>query len=278
LSELAEIIEAEGRIIRKEADGYHVYSEDGSKHLGGPYKSMGEAKKRLEQIDYFKNKGKNSVIYTTERRFFDPADAEVRITEESNGTKKLTGFAAVYHKLSQNLGPQPGLPKGFREQIHHQAFDKVLKTADVRGLRNHEPDNLLGRTKSGTMRLESVGKKGLRYEIDVPPTVVGRDTVELVNRRDLDGSSFSFLVDEGGDEWDDSTDPPTRTVHSIRDLFDVGPVTYPAYLDSTAGNRMLGECRSYEHWQGQQRHLARVEQDLKAKRLRILRLRIGVIT
>lgn len=41
-------------MIRKEKDEYHVYSEDGSKHLGGPYKTREEAAKRITQIEYFK--------------------------------------------------------------------------------------------------------------------------------------------------------------------------------------------------------------------------------
>lgn len=44
-------------MIVKKKDGYHVMGE-GGKHLGGPYKSHGEAKKRLAQVEYFKNQGK----------------------------------------------------------------------------------------------------------------------------------------------------------------------------------------------------------------------------
>ncbi len=40
-------------MIRKVKDGYKVVSENG-KNLGGPYKSKAEAKKRLQQVEYFK--------------------------------------------------------------------------------------------------------------------------------------------------------------------------------------------------------------------------------
>jgi len=40
-------------MIRKVKDGYKVLSENG-KNLGGPYKSKAEAKKRLQQVEYFK--------------------------------------------------------------------------------------------------------------------------------------------------------------------------------------------------------------------------------
>lgn len=44
-------------IVRRK-DGYHVLSESGHKNLGGPYKSLTEAKKRLQEIEYFKHKKK----------------------------------------------------------------------------------------------------------------------------------------------------------------------------------------------------------------------------
>ena len=49
-------------MITKDKSGYCVYSEkkgkDGKrKKLGGPYKSKKEATKRLQQVEYFKNRG-----------------------------------------------------------------------------------------------------------------------------------------------------------------------------------------------------------------------------
>lgn len=45
-------------MVVKEKDGYYVKSEDGSKNLGGPYKTREAAQKRLQQVEYFKAKGK----------------------------------------------------------------------------------------------------------------------------------------------------------------------------------------------------------------------------
>jgi hypothetical protein len=42
-------------VIRKVGENYYVLSEEG-KHLGGPYKTEAAAKKRLAEIEYFKNK------------------------------------------------------------------------------------------------------------------------------------------------------------------------------------------------------------------------------
>ena len=167
------------------------------------------------------------MILTPEKRFLSHEIAEIRVKRAENGSKTLVGYAAKFERLSQDLG-------GFVEKIHKNAFDRCLKRCDVRGLKNHNPEMLLGRTKSGTMRL-STDDVGLRYEIDVPETQVGRDLVTEIERGDIDGSSFSFTTEsESGDSWDESTTPPTRTLMNIRDLFDVGPVAYPAYLDTEA--------------------------------------------
>ena len=44
--------------IIKKSDGYYVTSEDGKKNLGGPYDTEDKAKRRLQQVHYFKNKKK----------------------------------------------------------------------------------------------------------------------------------------------------------------------------------------------------------------------------
>ena len=41
--------------VVKRKKGWHVLSEEG-KNLGGPYKTEGEAKKRLQQVEFFKHK------------------------------------------------------------------------------------------------------------------------------------------------------------------------------------------------------------------------------
>jgi len=43
-------------MIRKLKGGYKVLSEDGTKNLGGPYKTKAEAQKRLRQVEYFKHR------------------------------------------------------------------------------------------------------------------------------------------------------------------------------------------------------------------------------
>jgi len=177
-----------------------------------------------------------------ERRTVGFGAAEIRLAD---GDKpKLDGYAAKYGVWTDILG--------FRERIKAGAFDESLKTSDPRGLKNHDPNLLLGRHSSGTLRLKS-NTVGLRFEIDVPDTTTGRDTVEEVRRGDLSGCSFAFTVAE--DDWKYFDDKPSeRTIVRIGSLFDVGPVTYPAYEDTSVSVRALemAKVRSEETADGPQ--------------------------
>ena len=117
-------------------------------------------------------------------------DKQVRIEKRDGQPTKIVGYAAVFYRYD-DPGTQYELYSGHVERIQPGAFKRAIEEADdVRGLFNHEPSQILGRTKSGTMRL-SEDETGLRYEIDVPDTQVGRDVVTSIDRGDVTGSSGS---------------------------------------------------------------------------------------
>lgn len=127
------------------------------------------------------------------------------------------------------------------ETIKPGAFNRVLGAdPDVRCLFNHDPNNLLGRTKSGTLRL-SDARDGLHFECDTDgESRVGADVQRMIDRGDLDGCSFSFTV--GKQTWRDEKDNDGnwvyyRDIEEIDELFDVGPVTFPAYTGTSVGTR-----------------------------------------
>jgi HK97 family phage prohead protease len=158
-----------------------------------------------------------------------PAD-EIELREDGDGIPKIMGYAARFNKWSEDLG-------GFREKIAPGAFDNALKTSDVRALKNHDPNLILGRTSSGTLSLVC-NRKGLSFTIDTPNTSTGNDTVEEIRRKDITGCSFAFTTAE--DDWRYNKDGSVeRTIIEVRDLFDVGPVTYPAYPDTSVAARTL---------------------------------------
>ena len=153
---------------------------------------------------------------------------EVRANEDGSNT--IVGLAAVFDKRSENLG-------GFREIIAPGAFDET-DMSDVRGLFNHDSNFVLGRNKADTLKLTRT-EDGLQYEIDLPDTQTIRDLVlEPIKRGDIDQSSFGFIVGRGNDDWqEDEEGVLIRTIHKVRQLFDVSPVTFPAYADTTVGAR-----------------------------------------
>jgi len=156
----------------------------------------------------------------------------VEVREREGGGAIIRGMAALYDKLSENLG-------GFREIIAPGAFEET-DMSDVRGLFNHDTNFILGRTKSETLRLTRT-KDGLEYEIDVPDNQTVRDLVlEPIKRGDVDQSSFGFMIGSGNDTWDENDDGVLiRTIHRIRSLFDVSPVVFPAYPDTSVGARSM---------------------------------------
>lgn len=150
---------------------------------------------------------------------FVPA-RELRVSKSDDGKRTLSGYAAVFNSLSEDLG-------GFREQIKPGAFTRCLRSnPDVSCLHEHDPrQGLLGRTKSGTLRL-SEDNIGLRFECDLPNTTLANDVAESIDRGDLDGCSFGFIAQD--DDWSRSDGMTLRTLNDA-DVFDVTVTSMPAY-------------------------------------------------
>ena len=155
---------------------------------------------------------------------------QLRVTDGE--PTRIVGYAAVYN-VETVIGCW------FREVIVPGAFDGVLD-GDTAALLNHDENLVLGRTTSGTLRLSS-DATGLGYEIDPPDTSYARDLIEVMKRGDISGSSFGFMVDVDGDEWDYSECKdgmlPLRKITKVSELRDVSPVTFPAYDETTVAAR-----------------------------------------
>jgi HK97 family phage prohead protease len=166
-----------------------------------------------------------------ERRIQSAGRVELRKAEGEAKAVTLRGYAAKFNTLSEPM-------YGFREQIAPGAFADCLED-DVRALFNHDANHVLGRTTSGTLRV-SQDDTGLYYEVDLPDTQAARDLVVSVERGDVTQSSFAFRVAPNGDTWDENEDGIViRTITKMCRLYDVSPVTYPAYPDATVGMRGL---------------------------------------
>jgi HK97 family phage prohead protease len=117
------------------------------------------------------------------------------------------------------------------EEIKPGAFDGVMGD-DVRALFNHNDEKVLGRTSSNTLRLHITGEGHLGYDIpDVPETTYGNDLLISVERGDVTQSSFGFSIDQmtSSRVETDTEIVYTDTITRMKRLYDVSPVTFPAY-------------------------------------------------
>lgn len=149
----------------------------------------------------------------------------------------IVGHAAVFNDLSGNLG-------GFRERIDRGAFRKVLRDdPDVFCLLNHDPNLILGRTHAGNLTLKEDGT-GLAYEVEPTDTDVAERVMKWIGSGEITQSSFAFRVADDSWDEDEETGGLIRTIHEFSALFDVSPVTYPAYPTADVGLRSLSKLAS----------------------------------
>lgn len=186
-----------------------------------------------------------------ERRTFT---SELRVVSPQVGKKNPTikGYAAKFNTLSS---PMPIVRDGkkigtFREQLLPGCFAAALGTSDVRCLINHDPNLILGRGSANTLRMVE-DEIGLRFENDPPDTTYSKDIQASMQRGDINQCSFGFNVAEGGDSY--VKDPNVaggyiRSIRVIEKLFDVSPVTYPAYDDTNCAVRsIVGQMQADEN-------------------------------
>jgi hypothetical protein len=166
------------------------------------------------------------------------ADMDLRVSSPDE-PPRITGYGAVFNSPSEVLSD--GYGKTFREYVAPGAFTRTLKQgADVRALLNHDPNYVLGRTTTGTLTLGE-DEKGLWYTVTPPDTQWARDLMAVMRRGDIDQSSFAFrtIKDRWGVGKDDAGAEIDERWLLEAQLFDVSPVTYPAYPAATSDVRSL---------------------------------------
>jgi HK97 family phage prohead protease len=190
-----------------------------------------------------------------------PEGAESRslvrpVEHRADGDGKMTvaGYAAVFGEVADIGG-------WFSEVVARGAFTNTLRTADVRAYFDHDTGRVLGRLSSGTLRCEE-DDKGLRVEIDLPDTSDGRDVKALVERGDVSGMSFRFEAVR--QEWDETVDPPKRTLLEVK-LGEVSIVSEPAYDGTSVALRSREEARKEATRQHNAAAFARRKAEAEAK-------------
>lgn len=175
----------------------------------------------------------------------------------------IEGYALKFNRASDPLGF--GEYK-FREKIDPHALDNA-DMRNVVALFNHDQSQVLGRT--GVNLELSVDETGLRYKLTPPDTQLGHDLVENVREGIISQSSFAFTLpdDPDSDEWTKDGDdeaPYSRLIRSIDHIYDVSPVTTPAYPDTEVkvGARSLDAVKALNvppKWQLERKKLLLLE-------------------
>ena len=174
--------------------------------------------------------------------------AELRIAD-SDGGSVIEGHAAVFDSWSETLG---GIFP-FKEIVRKGAFNESIGKDDIRALFNHDPNYVLGRNRAGTLELVE-DEVGLRVRITPPDTSWARDLQASIRRGDITQMSIGFIVEE--DKWSTEKGMDTREIRKVQ-LFDVSPVTFPAYTATDVGVRAMEE---YNGYRAEQRNKAEAEE------------------
>lgn len=173
----------------------------------------------------------------------------------------IEGHAAIFDQWSEELGPL--FP--FKEKVMPGAFKASIQNDDIRALFNHDPNYVLGRNKAGTLELKET-QKGLLVRITPPDAQWARDLIVSIDRGDISQMSFGFLVLE--DRWGTEEGMDVRELHKVK-LFDVSPVTFPAYPQTDVGIRSA--------WESFERHIAEADKARKIKQLNLMKRKFEIL-
>tara|TARA_R110001592_G_scaffold68626_1_gene210241 strand:+ start:1794 stop:2453 length:660 start_codon:yes stop_codon:yes gene_type:complete len=171
------------------------------------------------------------------RRFAPLEVRNIKENEQGDMQKLYTveGVAAVVGSRT-NLG-------WFDEIIQAGAFDDALASPDLdcRCLKNHDSNLLLARhranNENNTLELFITAEQHLGFRYKTPNRSWAIDLQNELETGDVDQCSFQFTIEEETWQWAEngSDENDLRTITKVGRLLDVGPVTFPAYRDTTVG-------------------------------------------
>lgn len=174
-----------------------------------------------------------------------PITYEIRQADDEKETRTITGsikYNSESHVMRDWYGDE------FVEIIAPGAFSEYMKEHNTISLWCHRTDQILGNTKSGTLRIFD-GASELRFELDLPNSSWGNDAHESIQRGDVDGVSFGFNIQTNGDRWSkierDGKKLYQRTV-LIATLPEISMTPFAAYPDNEVSVRSLEDFKAEE--------------------------------
>ena len=157
---------------------------------------------------------------------------EIRsIKLENVSANEDSGTRYIYGKIPYNTKSQKmyiGYSDCRFEKLDRNVFHKTLgDKSNVFANFSHDPNKILGSTKSNTLELEDK-EDGLYIRCKVPNTSWGNDTWEVISRGDVTTMSFEFIPYD----WVDDVVEDTVTLRSAKLEAVAFCVAEPAYLET----------------------------------------------
>lgn len=201
---------------------------------------------------------------TKEIRSFD---FEIRTEVNEDRGHEIEGRAIVYGQRT-NLG--------WYDEIIADGALKDTDLRDVRLLVNHNTNMIpLARSRNNnansTMQLSVVEGEGMdiRADLDYENNAEAKSLYSAIERGDISGMSFMFVVDS--DSWDDlESEHPTRTITGIKRVLEVSAVTFPAYSATSINARGLADALDSARASLESAKAEAREVERKKQRIRIL--------
>ncbi|CAD7336068.1 HK97 family phage prohead protease [Sphingomonadales bacterium 56] len=193
---------------------------------------------------------------TTDQREFRALTEglEIRAADGAKDARRASGYAVLYDQ-------EANVHDLWIETIAPGAFDKSLQERDVLAVHSHDTGRVVGRKNAGTLTLRS-DAKGLSFENPLPDTSDGRDLAVQIERGDIAGMSFGFRATK--QEWDDTTEPPRRTILE-GELYEITYTPMPVWHQTEVGLRSLEGARQERRSHNKTGALGRIA----AKRMRL---------
>lgn len=153
--------------------------------------------------------------------------------ENADGSEQsfVEGVGIVYNQTTE-------LYQGVYEKILPGTFTASLSdNHTVKSFINHNPTEILSTTKSDPALQIIDNSEGLQFKSPIPPTSYGNDLIVNLERGNIKGASFSFTINEGGEIYETLPDGSLLRTITSAEIYEVGPVTNPAYEQTEVGLR-----------------------------------------
>lgn len=170
---------------------------------------------------------------------FVPAESRASVTDG----RTMTGYPIVFDTFTE-INSYEG---NFKERIAPGALTKTLRESrdKVKILFNHGADPQIGDKPLGKATTMKADARGLYVEVPLSDTSYNDDLLALMRDGAIDGMSFRFSVVQ--ESWDTpKRGLPERTITELK-LYELGPVTFPAYEATTVGIRNASD---FAAWRG----------------------------